>query len=86
MKKLLALICLVLGLGSLCAHAADAEPAPTLWPAYDPDTGLWGYITEDGTWGDQSAVGAGISFPRGMRHCGYHGCGQLGGRMYPGHH
>lgn len=51
MKKLLALICLVLALVSLSALAADAETTPTLWPAYDPETGLWGYITEDGAWG-----------------------------------
>ena len=51
MKKLTVLICLVMALVSLSAHAADAETDATLWPAYDPDTGLWGYITEDGAWG-----------------------------------
>ena len=65
MKKLLALICLVLGLGSLCAHAADAEPAPTLWPAYDPDTGLWGYITEDGAWGIEPQWENALQFRKG---------------------
>ena len=51
MKKL---ICGLLVLAVLCgpsAHAADAETTSTLWPAYDPVTGLWGYIREDGTWG-----------------------------------
>ena len=51
MKKLIALLCLVLALVSLSALAAEAETTPTLWPAYDPETGLWGYITEDGAWG-----------------------------------
>lgn len=51
MKKLLALLCLVLALLSPSALAADAETTPTLWPACDPETGLWGYITEDGAWG-----------------------------------
>lgn len=51
MKKLLALLTLVLALLSPSALKADEETAPTLWPAYDPVTGLWGYITENGTWG-----------------------------------
>lgn len=51
MKKLTALICLVLALLSPSALAADADTETTLWPAYDPETGLWGYITEDGAWG-----------------------------------
>ncbi len=51
MKKLTALLCLVLALVSLSALAADAETDTTLWPAYDPVTGLWGYIREDGSWG-----------------------------------
>ena len=51
MKKLIPLIWLVLALVSLSALSADAETTPTLWPAYDPVTGLWGYITEDGAWG-----------------------------------
>ena len=51
MKKLTALLCLVLALVGLSALAADAETTPTLWPAYDPVTGLWGYIREDGAWG-----------------------------------
>lgn len=51
MKRLTMLICLVLALVSLSALAADAETTPILWPAYDPETGLWGYITEDGAWG-----------------------------------
>lgn len=42
MKKLSALICLIMALVSLSAPMADAETTPTLWPAYDPVTGLWG--------------------------------------------
>ena len=41
MKKLTALICLIMALVSLSAPVADAETTPTLWPAYDPVTGLW---------------------------------------------
>ncbi len=51
MKKL---ICGLLVLAALCgpsALAEDAETAPSLWPACDPVTGLWGYITKDGAWG-----------------------------------
>ncbi|MBR6667524.1 MAG: WG repeat-containing protein [Clostridia bacterium] len=51
MKKLTALLCLVLALVSLSASMADADTETPLWPAYDPVTGLWGYITEDGAWG-----------------------------------
>ena len=51
MKKLTALLCLVMALVSLCALTAKAETDTALWPAYDPATGLWGYITEDGAWG-----------------------------------
>ncbi len=51
MKKLLALLTAIFGLVSLSALAADAETIPTLWPACDPVSGLWGYITEDGAWG-----------------------------------
>lgn len=51
MKKLIPLIWLVLALVSLSALSAEAETTPALWPAYDPETGLWGYITEDGAWG-----------------------------------
>ncbi len=51
MKKLLALLSLLTALVSLSAYSAEAETAPSLWPAYDPETGLWGYIREDGTWG-----------------------------------
>ena len=65
MKKLTALICLVLALVSLSALAADAETTPTLWPAYDPVTGLWGYIREDGTWGIASQWETALSFRNG---------------------
>ena len=51
MKKLTMLLCLVLALVSLSALAADADTETSLWPAYDPNTGLWGYIREDGAWG-----------------------------------
>lgn len=51
MKKLTMLLCLVLALVSLPALAADADTETSLWPAYDPETGLWGYIQEDGAWG-----------------------------------
>ena len=40
MKKLTALLCLVLALVSLSALAADAETETALWPAYDPAEGL----------------------------------------------
>lgn len=40
MKKLTALLCLVLALVSLSALAADADTETALWPAYDPETGL----------------------------------------------
>ncbi|MBR3763437.1 MAG: WG repeat-containing protein [Clostridia bacterium] len=45
MKKLLTVLLLLLSL-SLCASAEE----PTLWPAYDETTGLWGYIDETGAW------------------------------------
>lgn len=51
MKKLLALLALVLALVSLSALAADADTETTLWPACDPETGLWGYIDAQGAWG-----------------------------------
>nr|MBR4281562.1 WG repeat-containing protein [Clostridia bacterium] len=51
MKKLTMLLCLTMALVSLCALAADADTETALWPAYDPVTGLWGYIREDGAWG-----------------------------------
>ena len=40
MKKLTALLCLVLALVSLSDLAADAETDTTLWPAYGPAEGL----------------------------------------------
>ena len=50
MKKLIC--CLLLAaLCGLSALAAKADAETTLWPAYDPESGLWGYITEDGAWG-----------------------------------
>ncbi len=51
MKKLTTLICLVMALVSLFAYGACADGETTLWPACDPETGLWGYIREDGSWG-----------------------------------
>lgn len=65
MKKLTALLCLVLALVSLSALAADAETTPTLWPAYDPETGLWGYITEDGAWGIAPQYKSALRFRNG---------------------
>ncbi len=60
MKKLLALFTAILALVSPSALAADAEPSPALWPAKDPATGLWGYITADGAWGiEPQYAGAG---------------------------
>lgn len=51
MKKLLALLTLVLALVSPSALAADADTETSLWPAYDPVTGMWGYIDAQGAWG-----------------------------------
>ncbi len=51
MKTLLALITLVLALLGVSALAVDADMETTLWPAYDPVTGLWGYIDAQGDWG-----------------------------------
>ena len=45
MKKLLTVLLLLLSL-SLCASAEE----PTLWPAYDEATRLWGYIDATGAW------------------------------------
>ena len=45
MKKLLMLVLALLAMVTLAA----AEE-PTLWPAYDETTGLWGYIDETGAW------------------------------------
>lgn len=45
MKKLLTILLLLL---CLCAAAGAEEP--TLWPAYDAETQLWGYIDETGAW------------------------------------
>lgn len=51
MKKLICCLLLFAALCGLSAHAAKADADTPLWPAYDPETGLWGYITEDGAWG-----------------------------------
>lgn len=45
MKKLLMLVLALLAMVTLAA----AEE-PTLWPACDEETGLWGYIDETGAW------------------------------------
>ena len=45
MKKLTALLCLVLALVSLSALAADAETDTTLWPACGPAEGLQKQMT-----------------------------------------
>ena len=65
MKKLTALLCLVLALVSLSALAAEAETETTLWPAYDPVTGLWGYIDEQGAWGIEPQWKTALSFRNG---------------------
>ncbi len=44
MKRLMMLVLLLL---TACAALAEE---PTLWPAYDDETGLWGYIDETGAW------------------------------------
>ena len=51
MKKLFALICLAMALVSASALSAEADTEPSLWPACDPNTGLWGYINARGEWG-----------------------------------
>ena len=45
MKKLLMLV-----LALLAAVTLAAAEEPTLWPACDDETGLWGYIDETGAW------------------------------------
>ena len=59
MKRLTMLICLVLALVSLSAHAADAETTPPLWPAYDPDTACGGILMSR----DRGGSRRGISMP-----------------------
>ncbi|MBR3763435.1 MAG: WG repeat-containing protein [Clostridia bacterium] len=49
MKKLLALFSVVLALLALVTYAVAEETS--LWPAYDGESGRWGYIREDGVWG-----------------------------------
>ena len=65
MKKLIPLIWLVLALVSLSALSADAETTPALWPAYDPITGLWGYIDEQGAWGIEPQWETALRFRNG---------------------
>ena len=65
MKKLTMLLCLIMALVSLSALAEDADTTPSLWPAYDPETGLWGYIREDGTWGIEAQWETALSFRNG---------------------
>ncbi len=65
MKKLLALLTLILALVSPSALATEAETTPSLWPAYDPVTGLWGYIREDGTWGIEPQWVTALDFRNG---------------------
>lgn len=65
MKKLTALLCLVLALVSLSTLAAEAETTPTLWPAYAPETGLWGYIDEQGEWGIKPQWETALGFRNG---------------------
>ncbi len=51
-KRWTVLLTLILALVSLSALALGEDTETTLWPACDPITGLWGYITEDGAWGN----------------------------------
>ena len=65
MRKLTALICFIMALLTASALAADAETTPTLWPAYDPVTGLWGYINEQGAWGIEPSYTKAYRFVNG---------------------
>ena len=65
MKKLTTLICLAMAFVSLSALAADADTETALWPAYDPVTGLWGYIRSDGTWGIEPQWETALDFRNG---------------------
>ncbi len=65
MRKLTALIWLIMALLTASALAADAETDTTLWPAYDPETGLWGYIREDGAWGIEPRYKNALRFRNG---------------------
>ena len=65
MKKGIVLIWLIMALLTASALAADAETDTPLWPAYDPETGLWGYIREDGTWGIAPQFGRAYHFHDG---------------------
>ena len=65
MKKRIAILCLAMALVSLFALPADAETEPTLWPAYDPDTGLWGYIDAQGAWAIAPGYEDAYSFQNG---------------------
>ncbi len=65
MKKLTMLLCLIMALVSLSALAADEDTETSLWPAYDPETGLWGYITEDGAWGIKPQWETALGFHNG---------------------
>lgn len=60
MKKLLITLLLLLSAG-LCAAAEE----PTLWPARDEATGLWGYIDEMGAWAIQPQFGRAYHFHGG---------------------
>lgn len=50
MKRVIVLCCFVLTLAGLCMPSAGGEGAEALWPAYDEETRLWGYINESGVW------------------------------------
>ena len=60
MKKLLILLMAVL---AMTASASAEETA--LWPACDEETGLWGYIREDGSWGIAPQYGRAYHFHGG---------------------
>ena len=60
MKKLLMLVLALLAMMTLAA----AEE-PTLWPAYDEATRLWGYIDETGAWAIKPQFGRAYHFHGG---------------------
>lgn len=70
MKKLIVVFCLATALLVLAALPAGADGEPALWPAYDEETHLWGYIREDGSWGIMPQYGYAGHF--------HHGCAVAG--------
>lgn len=50
MRKLICCLLLFLALYNPSVLAAETGTTPSLWPACDPVTGLWGYIDAQGAW------------------------------------